>query len=104
MDKEKQLEIDYFRKKRLYEEQEDDLLAKKNKGLQDIEEVAEMSRYYLKDFVEDKTELLEGMRMLDNLKEEVEYASKKERMQIENALEDLESERFRQLRNATENK
>ncbi|WP_420999812.1 hypothetical protein ACOJIU_09365 [Carnobacterium maltaromaticum] len=103
MDKQDKLDSEYRSKRREYEEQEDELLRQRDKGLAVLDEVADMSDYYLRDFVPDRGILMQGMHELEQMKEEVIEAAQVDRKQIDRKMEDLEQEYYKNIRNLSDN-
>lgn len=103
MDKQDKLTSEYRSKRLEYEEQEDKLLRQRDKGLAVLDEVADMSDYYLRDFVPDRDLLIQGMHELEQMKEEVIEAAQVDRKQIDRKMEDLEQEYYKSIRNLSDN-
>lgn len=89
---EQQLEIDYRKKQRQYEEREEELDFLRDKGLRDLEEVAQASQHYLGDFSEDSTILRLELYKLEALMEEVHHVYRQEKSTINQAIEELEED------------
>ncbi|WP_375180613.1 hypothetical protein [Enterococcus rotai] len=98
MDQEAVLKLDYLNKKRQFEEKEDDILFQRDQGIHDVEEVADMTHYYLKDYVPDQEFIIQAVHKLDRLKEEVYEAAKHDRKQVEREIEELDETYYRALR------
>ncbi|MEI5989806.1 hypothetical protein A5881_001299 [Enterococcus termitis] len=98
MDQEEALKIDYLNKKRQFEEQEDDILLQRDQGIHDVEEVLDMTHYYLKDYVPDQEFIIQAVHKLDRLKEEVYEAAKHDRKLVEQKIEELDESYYHALR------
>lgn len=103
MDKHDKLTSEYRSKRLEYEEQDDELLRQRDKGLAVLDEVAEMSDYYLRDFVPDGDLLRQGMHELDGMREEVLEATQIDRKQLDRKMEDLEQDYYKNVRNLSDN-
>lgn len=103
MDKQDTLDQEYRLKRRAYEEEEDDLLLQRDKGLFLLEEVGDKLNYYYKDSAQDYDIIRDGLHGLYELKEELEETTKIERKQLERKMDDLEDTYYRQLRELSVN-
>lgn len=92
MGAEEQLEIDYRKKQRQYEEREEELDFLRDKGLRDLEEVVQASQHYLGDFSEDSTILRQEVYKLEAMMEEVHHVCRQEKSTINQAIEELEDD------------
>ena len=82
MEKLENVEKEYRLKRRIYEEQEIELIRQRNKGLATLEEVQDRSRYYLKDFVPDSNMLTRGLHQIEQMKEEVLEIARDDRQKL----------------------
>lgn len=98
LDKQELLEQEYLKEKRRFEEKEDKILFQRDNGVRDLEEVASMTHYYLKDYVPDQDIITNTLHRLDRMKEEVYEAAQHDRKQIEREVEDLEDNYYREVR------
>lgn len=98
MDQREHLENEFRNKKREYEEQEEALLLKRDKGIQDLEEIAERAYYYLKDYVADPTFMTQTLHQLDGMKEAIWETAQQDKRQLSRKLEDLEDNYVREKR------
>ncbi|MCA5013713.1 MULTISPECIES: hypothetical protein [unclassified Enterococcus] len=98
MDQQERLKTEYLKKKRQFEEKEDDILFQRDQGIRDLEEVADMTHYYLKDYVPDQAFIIQAVHKLDRLKDEVYEAAQYDRKQIEREIEDLDETYYREIR------
>lgn len=92
------IEKEYRLKSRIYEEQENDLIRQRKKGIATLEEVQVRSRYYLKDFVPDSELLTRGLHQIEQMKEEVLEIERVERQKIVRKIEDLDEYYYSQLK------
>ena len=98
MDQSEVLKTDYLKKKRQFEEKEDDILFKRDQGIRDVEEIADMTHYYLKNYVPDQEFIIKAVHKLDRLKEEVYEAAQHDRKQVVRKIEDLDETYYRAVR------
>lgn len=103
MNKEQQLEVEYRKKQRQYEEREEELNSLRDRGLRDLEEVAQLTQYYLGDFSEDSAILRQELYKLEEMMEEVHHACNYEKMAINQAVEELEEDYRLQQRRLMDN-
>ncbi|MBL1226566.1 hypothetical protein [Enterococcus sp. BWR-S5] len=102
MEKQELLESDFRLKKRNYEEKEEEILFERDKGIQDLEEIADRAQYYLKDYVAEQEVIAQALRNLEDMKEEVYEAAQHDRKKIEREVEELEDNYYRDLRKLSE--
>lgn len=98
MDQQEVLKIDYLSKKRKFEEKEDDILFQRDCGIRDLEEIADRTHYYLKDYVPDQEFIIQAVHKLDRMKEEIYEAAQHDRKQIEREIEELDDTYYRAIR------
>ncbi|WP_086313595.1 hypothetical protein A5821_001118 [Enterococcus sp. 7F3_DIV0205] len=98
MDQQEVLKTDYLKKKRQLEENEEDILFQRDQGIRDVEEVADMTHYYLKDYVLDQGFIIQAVHKLDRLKEEVYEAAQHDRKKIEREIEELDETYYHAVR------
>ena len=103
MDLEK-LELELSLKKRELERKEDSLFNKKEEGIEKLHEIAKRSKHYLRGLSDDTTELNMGLRQLEKMEDDIEDAYKKEKRQIKNNLDDLNTEYSIKRKNLLEGK
>mgnify|MGYP001792277321 CR=1 FL=1 len=102
MEKLENVEKDYRLKSRIYEEQENDLIHQRNKGLETLEEVQDRSRYYLKDFVSDSDMLTRGFQQIEQMKREILEMARADRQNLARKLEELDENYNRQMKKLME--
>ncbi|EOH95818.1 hypothetical protein UAY_03244 [Enterococcus moraviensis ATCC BAA-383] len=98
MDQQEAIKIDYLKKKRQFEEKEEDILFQRDQGIRAVEEIADRTHYYLKDYVPDQEFIIQAVHKLDRLKEEVYEAAQQDRKQIERKVEELDDTYYRDIR------
>jgi hypothetical protein len=98
LEQQEALKTDYLKKKRQFEEKEDDILFQRDQGIREVEEVANMTHYYLKDYVPDQEFIIQAVHKLDRLKEEIYEAAQHDREQIEREIEALDETYYREIR------
>ncbi|OEG09974.1 hypothetical protein [Enterococcus termitis] len=76
----------------------EDILFQRDSGIRDLEEVADMTHYYLKDYVPDQEFIMQAVHKLDRMKEEVYEVARHDRKQIEREIEDLDENYYRAIR------
>ncbi|WP_172372179.1 hypothetical protein [Sporosarcina jiandibaonis] len=96
------VEEEYRLKRRIYEEQENDLLRKRNKGIETLEEVQDRSRYYLKDFVPEGDILTRGLHQIEQMKKEILEMARADRQNLARKLEKLDEDYHSQMRKLIE--
>ena len=89
MEKLENVEKEYRLNRRIYEEQDNDLIHQRNKGISTLEEVQDRSRYYLKDFVPDGGMLTRGLHQIELMKEEVLEITRVDRQKLAIKIERL---------------
>ena len=102
MEKLENVEKEYRLKSRTYEEQENDLIRQRNKGIATLEEVQDRSRYYLKDFVSDSAMLTRGLHQIEQMKEEVLEIARVDRQKLARKIEKLDENYYSQLKKLIE--
>ena len=102
MEKLENVEKEYRLKRRIYEEQENDLIRQRNKGIATLEEVQDRSRYYLKDFVPDSGMLTRGLHQIEQMKEEVLEIVRVDRQKLAREIEKLEENYSSQVKKLIE--
>ena len=102
MEKLENIEQEYRLKRRIYEEQENDLIRQRNKGIATLEEVQDRSRYYLKDFVPDSDMLTRGLNQIEQMKEEVLENSRVDRQVLARKIEKLDENYSSQVKRLIE--
>lgn len=98
LDQQEAIKIDYLKKKRQFEEKEDDILFQRDQGIRDLEEIADRTHYYLKDYVPDQEFIIQAVHKLERLKDEVYEAAQHDRKQIEQEIEELDETYYREIR------
>lgn len=98
MEKSENVEKEYRLKRRNYEEQEEDLICQRNKGIATLEEVQDRSRYYLKDFVPESDMLTHGLHQIEQMKEEVLEKARVDRQKLARKLEELDENYYSQMK------
>ena len=93
---------EYRLKRRIYEEQENDLIHQRNKGLETLEEVQDRSRYYLKDFVSDSDMLTRGFQQIEQMKREILEMARADRQNLARKLEELDENYNSQMKKLME--
>ena len=96
------VEKEYRLKSRIYEEQENDLIRQRNKGIATLEEVQDRSRYYLKDFVPDSDMLTRGLHQIEQMKEEVLEIARVDRQKLARKIEKLDESYYSQVKKLIE--
>ena len=102
MEKLENVEKEYRLKRRNYEEQENDLIRQRNKGIATLEEVQDRSRYYLKDFVTDSDMLTRGLHQIEQMKEEVLEIARVDRQNLVRKIEKLDENYYSQVKKLIE--
>ncbi|WP_429948307.1 hypothetical protein [Enterococcus sp. AZ101] len=98
MDQQEAIKIDYLKKKRQFEEKEDDILFQRDQGIRDLEEIADRTHCYLKDYVPDQEFIIQAVHKLERLKDEVYEAAQHDQKQIEQEIEELDETYYREIR------
>lgn len=91
------LTVEYNRNRSRIEEQMDDLTREKNKNYQDIDEIEEKLRYYLRD-AEDDSFLGDGLRLIQNAIDEIDEEEMVQRKQLNHQIDELENQHRDNLR------
>ena len=102
MEKLENVEKEYRLKRRIYEEQENDLIRQSNKGIETLEEVQDRSRYYLKDFVPDSDMLTRGFQQIERMKNEILELARADRQGLARKLEKLDENYNSQMKKLIE--
>ena len=102
MEKLENVEKEYRFKRRIYEEQENDLIRQRNKGIATLEEVQDRSRYYLKDFVPESDMLTRGLHQIEQMKEEVLEIASVDRQKLARKIEKLDESYYSQMKKLIE--
>lgn len=98
MDKLEELEVEYRLKRKMYEEQEEDLFNQRNQAVAVIDEVQERSNYYLKKSITDNDLLTQGFRETEQMKEEILELTKTKQREISREIEELDGAYYRKRR------
>lgn len=98
MDKLEELEVEYRLKRKMYEEQEEDLFNQRNQAVAVIDEVQERSNYYLKKSITDNDLLTQGFRETEQMKEEILELTKTKQREISREIEELDGDYYRKRR------
>lgn len=98
MDQQEVLKNDYLSKNRQFEEKEEALLFQRDHGLRDLEEIADRTHYYLKEYVPDQEFIRQAVHALDRMKEEIYAAAQHDRKQIRREIEKLDNTYYRAIR------
>ena len=98
MEKLENVEEEYRLNRKIYEEQENDLIRKRNKGIETLEEVQDRSRYYLKDFVPDGDMLIRGFQEIEQMKREILEMARADRQSLARKLEELDENYYSQMK------
>ncbi|QUW23003.1 hypothetical protein JSQ81_05380 [Sporosarcina sp. Marseille-Q4063] len=102
MEKTEDVEKEYHLKRRSYEEQENDLIRQRNKGIETLEEVQDRSRHYLKDFVSDSDILTRGFRQIEQMKREILEMARADRQNLARKLEKLDEDFYSEMKKLSE--
>ncbi|HLR80634.1 MAG TPA: hypothetical protein VK119_08670 [Bacillota bacterium] len=102
MEKQETLEKEYRTKRRVYEEQEEDLFIQRDKAISIIDEVQDRSHYYLKDIVPEHDILMRGFRQTEKLREDLIDSTKEELKRLSRKIERLDENYYRKLRKLNE--
>jgi len=92
---------DYWQKRQHYETKIDAVLITKNKGLQIIEELAQTTYYYVNSITDEPAILNDGLQALYSLSDELKDDCQQELKQLDQQLEELETNYRHQLQNET---
>jgi hypothetical protein len=98
LEKLENVEEEYRLKRRVYEEQENDLIRQRNKGIETLEEVQDRSHYYLKDFVPDGDILTRGLQQIEQMKQEILEMARADRQNLARKLEKLDEDYHSQMK------
>ncbi|MBP1045470.1 hypothetical protein I6N96_04220 [Enterococcus sp. BWM-S5] len=85
-----QLEGNYLKEKEQVERKIEDIRFAKNKGVQILEDIMESSKYYIKTITDDRTELYEGQRALNELGDDFQESCQCAVRKYDSELEDME--------------
>lgn len=102
MDKQEALENEYRSQRKVYEEQEDELLKQRDKAVSVIDEVQARSHYYLKDIVPDTDMLLPGVRKIERMKEEIVESTRMSLKELSRKREKVDENYYSELQKLTE--
>src|SRR5699024_3128254 len=103
LDKLEILEKEYRSKRRVYEEQEEELLKQRDKATSIIDEVQDRSHYYLKDLVPEHDILMRGFRQTEKMREDLIDSTKEELKKLSRKIERLDENYYSKLRKLNEN-
>jgi hypothetical protein len=102
MEKLENVEKEYRLKRRIYEEQENDLIHQRNKCIATLEEFQDRSRYYLKDFVPESDMLTRGLHQIEQMKEEVLEIVRVDRQKLVRKIDKLDENYYSQVKKLIE--
>ncbi|OJG66118.1 hypothetical protein RV09_GL000967 [Enterococcus moraviensis] len=82
------MELDFLKSKRLFEEQEEELMYGRDRTNRTFDDLAESTSYYLRKFEVEDDEFRIAMSIIEEHKEELLTEIKQEQRKLESAFED----------------
>lgn len=99
--KQEEDEEQFLREKRVLADQDAELYQQKIETLRSLDDLADRTRHYLQDFVEDRSDLHRAFQMIGMARDEVTTLYNKENASIEQQLE-VEEREYRKRQSAYE--
>jgi len=91
-----ELEETYLQERKKYENLSETLMVVKREGVHQVEDLAERSRFYLREFMSEELNMTHVYSYLESEREQFEEQIKQEQNRIDKKLEDLESKHRRE--------